>query len=80
MRQAQEAEAARLRNIADATNRINTAFDAPERQKQYTDFLSALRDKFQTDLGRQHDVAQRNLKFSLARGGLTGGSAEVLRS
>lgn len=76
-RQAQEAETARLQNISDATTRINSAFDAPERQKQYGDFLSALRDKFQTDLGRQRDVAQRNLKFSLARGGLTGGSAAV---
>lgn len=76
-KEAERAEAARLANIQAATGRINEAFDAPERQQQYGDFLSALRDRFQTDLGRQRSDTERNLKFSLARSGLTGGSAAV---
>lgn len=76
-RAAEDAEAARLENIANATRSVNEAFDAPERQRQYSSFLNALRDRFQQDLGRQRQVTQRNQKFALARSGLTGGSAAV---
>jgi len=36
-----------------------------------------LRERLNTDLGRQRATANRQTKFSLARGGLTGGSAAV---
>ena len=68
-------EAERQAKMTDATGRLNAVFDSPERQAQINDFLAALRDQYSTQLNRQKGDADRNLKFSMARGGLTGGSA-----
>lgn len=70
-------EAERQAKMAEATGRLNTVFDSPERQAQIAAFLAALRDQYGTQLNRQKQIADRNLKFSMARGGLTGGSAAV---
>jgi len=69
------AEAARQARISGNVTDINTAFGG--REDQYTDFVSAIRELYGADLGRQQQEAARQSKFSLARGGLTGGSAAV---
>lgn len=76
-REATAAEEARRKAIAGTTARINQIYDAPERQRQYGDFLGALRNYYTQDVTRQKTVTDRNSKFSLARSGLTGGSAAV---
>lgn len=76
-RAAQQADADRRAAIAGTTSRINQVYDAPERQAQYSDFIGALRGQYSGDLGRQQTKTARQLKFSTARGGLTGGSADV---
>lgn len=76
-READAKEADRKKQIAFTTGRINEIYDAPERQTQYTDFLSAVRDNYVRDADKQKQKADRQLKFSMARGGLVGGSADV---
>jgi hypothetical protein len=68
-------EAARQKAIAQNVQSINKAYAG--REGQYGDFVGALRKQYGADLGRQQTAAARNLKFGLARGGLTGGSAAV---
>ena len=70
---AQRAEDERKRQVADATGAIDRAFGS--RGSQLDDFVSAVREEFGVEARRQKGVADRNQKFSLARGGLTGGSA-----
>jgi hypothetical protein len=76
-RAAESREAARQDQIGRTTQLIDYAYDNPARKKQYDDFATALRGFYGEDLGRQKADADRNLKFSLARSGLTGGSAAV---
>lgn len=74
-RQAEQQERARQTRISGNVGQINAAFAG--REPQYADFASALRERFGTDLSRQRTDAARQSRFSLARGGLTGGSAAV---
>lgn len=74
---ARAAEAARKAGVAASISKINKVFDAPERQNQYKDFVSAVRSKYGQDLADQQGIAGRNTKFSIARGGLSGGSRDV---
>lgn len=76
-REAQRAEQERQARITATTGRINAAYDAPGRQKQYSDFLDAVRKNYTSDVTRQKGLADRVQKFSMARSGLTGGSAAV---
>jgi hypothetical protein len=76
-RAAEQAEAERQAQIRAATERIDAAFGSPARQRQYDDFLGALRDYYTQDAQRQKVIADRNQRFALARSGLTGGSAAV---
>ena len=73
-REAQQAEQARQAGIQRTSAGVEAAFNSPERQQQYQDFYSATRDLGMTDLNQQKTIADRNAKFALARGGLTGGS------
>lgn len=75
--EAQRAEQERQARIASTTNQINAAYDAPGRKAQYDDFLKAVRQNYTEDATRQKGVADRSLKFSTARSGLYGGSADV---
>jgi len=85
VRKAKEAKAAEARAAAAETARqgritgnvrdINSAF--ANRQPQYDQLGAALRERLNTDLARQRGTATRQTKFSLARGGLTGGSAAI---
>jgi hypothetical protein len=72
-RAAQTAEDERQRQVRDSTAAIDRTFAG--RQGQLDEFANALRENFRTDAEKQKTVADRQLKFSLARGGLTGGSA-----
>lgn len=76
-RAAEDAERARQAEIKSGTGRVNAAFDAPERMKQYEDYLNAIRTQYMDDATRQKTIADRRSKFALARNGLTGGSADV---
>jgi hypothetical protein len=76
-KRATQAEAERQTAMQGATNRVNQVFDSPERGSQIQAFLQALRDQYTTDANRQKAIADRRLKFSTARSGLTGGSAAV---
>lgn len=72
---ARQAEAQREAGITQNVNRINTTFSG--REPQYAELGAALRDMLNTDLSRQQQDVTRQAKFSLARSGLTGGSAAV---
>lgn len=76
-RRAERAEQERQASMAAGEQRVNAAYDSPARQKQYADFLAALRENFMLDATKQKGVADRRLKFANARSGLTGGSAAV---
>jgi len=76
-REAQRSEDDRRAQIANTTENINRIFDAPERQKQVGDYVNAIRTQYTDDANRQRAVADRNLRFSLARSGLAGGSADA---
>ena len=70
-------EAERQANIRKASAEVERIYGSPERQQQYTDFYSATRDLGMADLNKQKAIADRQAKFGLARGGLTGGSRAV---
>jgi hypothetical protein len=76
-KEAAKQEAARQQQIQDSTTKVNQIFDAPTREAGYTDFVGALRKLMTDNLNKGKAVNDRKLKFSLARGGLTGGSAAV---
>lgn len=76
-KEAKKSERTRQANIAASTGKVNAIFDAPSRQMQYADFGNALRQMYTQDANRQKVVADRNLKFSMAKRGLTGGSAAI---
>lgn len=71
------ADATRTQSISNATNAINGIYDSPQRQKQYSDFLSAIRSNYTNDANRQQVNTSRQTKFAAARSGITGGSADV---
>lgn len=74
-KRATKAEDQRQRQMQRATDRVNAVFDSPDRALQIQDFLDAIRGNFRTEADRQKGIADRKLKFSMARSGLTGGSA-----
>jgi hypothetical protein len=74
---AQKAEEERQAGIKTAQSGINAAFDNPNRKLEIADYVKALGEYFTKDLNKQKGDTDRNLKFALARGGLTGGSTQV---
>lgn len=74
---AEQAERERQARIASTISSIDQVFSSPERQGQYDQFLTALRDFYGADATRQRDVADRERRFAMARSGLTGGSADT---
>lgn len=69
---ATQQQAAQQSAINTNVSSINDAFAG--RQSQYDAYLKALNSSYQSQLGLQTANATRGLKFSLARGGLTGSS------
>ncbi len=74
---AAQAEGLRQSNINRAVGQINAAYGSPAREADIADFLGASRSFYRNEADRQHDVADRSLRFAMARSGLTGGSASV---
>lgn len=66
-------EARRAATVGGNVANINSAFAG--RKGEYDQYKTALQGQYQAELNRQQAIAVRNNKFSLARGGLTGGSA-----
>lgn len=77
VKQAKRQERERQAAIDLGTGRVNAIYDAPDRVGQRDDFIAALRAQYGDQLDRQKAVADRRLRFALARNGLTGGSAAV---
>lgn len=71
----QQQEAQRESTIGSNVTAINSAFG--DRTAQYADYAKALQGQYETELNRQQAIAGRNLKFSNARSGVTGGSTAV---
>jgi hypothetical protein len=63
--------------IEQASGQINGIFDNPARQQQIADYRDAVKQRGMTDLGTQYGDQSRNLKFAMARSGLTSGSSDV---
>lgn len=76
-KEANRMEQERRAQVAATTGQINNAFNNPARQQQYADFLANTRKYYTDDLNRQNTDNNRQLKFSLARSGQTGGSVAV---
>lgn len=74
-RQAEANEQARQRAVRDAMLGIDRAFDGRDAALQR--FVEALRGEYRDRAQRQRHDVDRNLRFALARSGLTGGSAAV---
>lgn len=69
---AQQQEAERQARISGTVANINSAFAG--REGQYSAIQDTVRQSLGKQLAKQQGDAARQLKFSLARGGLTGGS------
>lgn len=76
-RRANQNERERQATIKAGTASVNSIFDAPERAAQRGGFVQSVRDYYRSQLDRDKGQADRRLKFSMARNGLTGGSAAV---
>ena len=70
-------EAWRQSNINQAVGQIDQIYGSPRRQADIDDFLGATRSFYQRELDKQKGVADRSLRFAMARSGLTGGSASA---
>jgi hypothetical protein len=77
VQKANRMEKKRQAEITAGTNRVNAIFDAPERAAGRGDFLSAVREHYRTGLDRDKARVDRRTKFSMARSGLSGGSADI---
>ena len=56
---------------------INSAYDSPSRQAQYSTYGNQLDQYYTNQVNQQDATNARNLKFANARSGLTGGSEAV---
>jgi hypothetical protein len=74
---AQQAENARQGQIQASINSVNQAYSSPARQQQYTDYGNSLNNYLTGQVNEQERINARNLKFAMARSGLSGGSASV---
>ena len=70
-------ERRRKAEIAAGQRRIEGIFSSPERNQQIEEFIAAQRSLLFSDLNRTGDENTRQLKFSLARSGLSGGSTDI---
>lgn len=78
--QAQQAEQQRLAAIQGTQSRVNQVFDSPQRAAEIQQLVNAVRDFKLTDLNDQKAVADRQLKFALARKGQAGSSTQIDRA
>ena len=69
--------AAQNKQIAASVAAINSAYDSPQRQAQYSTYGNNLENYYTGQVNRSEATNARNLKFAMARSGLTGGSEAV---
>jgi hypothetical protein len=74
---AAQEESWRQNNINQAVDQINQIYGGASRQADINDFLGASRTFYTNELEKQKGVADRSLKFAMARNGLTGGTASI---
>jgi hypothetical protein len=72
---ANAANAQQQQQIQQTVAGINSAYNNPNRQAQYQTYQSNLNNYLTGQVNNQEAVNARNLKFAMARSGLTGGSA-----
>lgn len=77
--QAQASEDARMRSIQATQGRINDTFNDPNRQAEISQFVADLRGLNMQDLDKHKTIADRKLKFALARNSQVGSSTQVDR-
>lgn len=75
--EANRLEKERQDKVTEATAKIDSIYNSDSRTQQYDDYVNSLRSYYTDDANRQKAIADRNLKFSMARAGLTGGSASA---
>lgn len=70
-------EAARQAQINQTISSIDALYDSDARKGQISQYGADLLNKLTTDINEKKVVADRDLKFALARSGQTGGSVAV---
>jgi hypothetical protein len=63
--------------INNSVTQIQNAYANPNRQAQYTQYGNTLQNYYTGQVNNQEAINARNLKFAMARSGLSGGSAAV---
>ncbi len=63
--------------IQNSVQQIQNAYSNPNRQSQYTAYGNNLQNYYTGQVNNQEAINARNLKFAMARSGLSGGSASV---
>jgi hypothetical protein len=71
------ADAQRQAGIQQSIGQIQKAYGSPARQAQYDAYGANLSKYYTGQVNEQEGVNARNLKFAMARNGLSGGSAAV---
>lgn len=74
---ANAANAQQQQQIQQSVGQITSAYDNPNRANQYAQYNQNLSNYYTGQVNNQEAVNARNLKFAMARSGLTGGSAAV---
>ena len=67
----------RQQGINNAISQINSAYDSSSRNAQINSYGTNLQNYYTGQVNQQEAINARNLKFAMARSGLTGGSAAV---
>jgi hypothetical protein len=74
---ANAANAQQQAQIQNSVNQINAAYSNPNRTDQYEAYNKNLSNYYTGQVNDQEATNARNLKFAMARSGLTGGSAAI---
>lgn len=72
---AQAANQQQQLDIQNAVQQVNQAYNSPQRAQQIDNYGTHLQDYYTGQVNNQEAINARNLKFAMARSGLTGGSA-----
>lgn len=74
---ANAADQARQQQINSSISQITSAYSSPQRQAQINNYGQNVNNYLTGQVNEQEATNARNLKFAMARSGLTGGSAAV---